>query len=503
MPRHVILCRSVLITVLVCVLTFFIHTNFNTSNVLTNYSTTTEVEYSFEKASNSMNNNFAEAQSKENNASKVDAFDKSEISRQTKSEEYGAQSDGNHASGTGVDVIDTEKADVRREEGGYDDSLEEEDNSEEDNSEEDNSEEDNSEEDNSKEDNSEEDNSEEDNSEEDNTLSVDDDDDDYYDDDDDDYNDEKDDSSENTGAIDSSKEEGNDNANNFKMVSVDDDDDDDDYYDDDDDYNDEEDYSYENTGAIDAADDDDENVDDDYYDDSLKEEDISEEKKNDVMKPGESIYPIESAVASSDWEITLGDGKMYELVGNKMDHDKTHFTQGLTYSQSSDTLFESVGLYDKSQVCKLNATTGVTILCKAMDSKYFAEGMQVYGDAGHEKLIQITWREKTGFIYDALSLELIRKFQFTTTRNEGWGICLDDSNDEFIVSDGSAFLHFWDVETLEEKRKLKVTRQTGKRADELNELTFMNGKILANVWYEDVLLVIDPHTGKCEKEYGE
>jgi len=219
------------------------------------------------------------------------------------------------------------------------------------------------------------------------------------------------------------------------------------------------------------------------------------------MKPGESIYPIESAVASSDWEITLGDGKMYELVGNKMEHDKTHFTQGLTYSQSSDTLFESVGLYDKSQVCKLNATTGVTILCKAMESKYFAEGMQVYGDAGHEKLIQITWREKTGFIYDALSLELIRKFQFTTTRNEGWGICLDDSNDEFIVSDGSAFLHFWDVETLEEKRKLKVTRQTGKRADELNELTFMNGKILANVWYEDVLLVIDPHTGKCEKEY--
>merc|ERR1712150_57044 len=112
-----------------------------------------------------------------------------------------------------------------------------------------------------------------------------------------------------------------------------------------------------------------------------------------------------------------------------------------------------------------------------------------------------TWKESTGFIYDALSLKVLRNFQFTSTRNEGWGICLDENNNEFILSDGSQYLHFWDVDTLEEKRKIAVTRQSGSPALKLNELEFMNGKVLANVWYEDVLLVIDPDTGRCESEY--
>jgi len=200
--------------------------------------------------------------------------------------------------------------------------------------------------------------------------------------------------------------------------------------------------------------------------------------------------------------VTLEDGKMYEIIGDQLYHDKKHFIQGLTYSRSSDTLFESVGEYGKSMICKLNPTTGATIKCNDMERKYFAEGMQVYGEAGEEKLIQLTWKSKTGFIYDADTLDLIRTFQFKTTKNQGWGICFDESKNEFIVSDGSAYLHFWDAETLEEKHKLQVVRQgKGVPAIHLNELEFMNGKILSNVWYEDVLLVIDPETGRCEMEY--
>lgn len=138
-----------------------------------------------------------------------------------------------------------------------------------------------------------------------------------------------------------------------------------------------------------------------------------------------------------------------------------------------------------------------------MESKFFAEGMQVYGEAGNEKLIQLTWKERTGFIYDASSLEMIESFTFTTTLNEGWGISYDKHNHEFIVSDGSSTLHFWDADSLKEKRRLKVTRQNGMDADELNELEFVKGKVLANVWYEDTILVINPSTGECEKEYGE
>mmetsp|Transcript_26818 Transcript_26818/g.39723 ORF Transcript_26818/g.39723 Transcript_26818/m.39723 type:complete len:339 (+) Transcript_26818:79-1095(+) len=199
--------------------------------------------------------------------------------------------------------------------------------------------------------------------------------------------------------------------------------------------------------------------------------------------------------------VNMTDGIMYQTIGDPMQHDKTHFTQGLTYSKHSDMLFESNGLYGKSSVCKIDPYTGEEILCVKMENRYFAEGMQVYGNPGDEKLIQITWKSQDGFIYDAESLALIKTFRFSTTRNEGWGICYDDNKNEFIVSDGSSYLHFWDADSLEEKRKVQVTRQNGKAAEEINELEFVNGVVLANIWFKDVILVIDPTSGECLSEY--
>lgn len=134
-----------------------------------------------------------------------------------------------------------------------------------------------------------------------------------------------------------------------------------------------------------------------------------------------------------------------------------------------------------------------------MENKYFAEGMTYYKDT----LVQITWKQQKGFIYNMTTLETIDEYSFTSTRNEGWGITWDRCKDELIVTDGSEFLHFWDPTTMAEKRKIPVTRQDGKEALEMNEIEFWRGRLLANVWYEDVLLVINPETGIVEKEYGE
>lgn len=194
-------------------------------------------------------------------------------------------------------------------------------------------------------------------------------------------------------------------------------------------------------------------------------------------------------------------GTMFQTLGNDLMHDKHHFTQGLTYSRSSDMLFESNGLFGQSTVCKLNPNTGETLTCIPMEKRFFAEGMQVYGKPGNEKLIQITWKSRFGFIYNAETLEMIRNFTFSTVNNQGWGICYDEMNHEFIVSDGSHYLHFWDSDSLKEKRRVAVTRQNGGNALRLNELEFVNGRVLANVWYEDVILVIDPKTGDCQSEY--
>jgi len=214
---------------------------------------------------------------------------------------------------------------------------------------------------------------------------------------------------------------------------------------------------------------------------------------------------------SPKYSVQLSDGKMYELIDiqnkNQQDlkihHDKSRFTQGLTYSKHSNILFESFGLYGQSGLCQLDPITGMSTKCVNVDRKYFAEGMQVYMDkhGNEEKLIQITWKEQMGFIYNAKTLEHLESFEFTTKRNEGWGICLDEENHEFVVSDGSEYLHFWDVDSLAEKRRVKVQRMNGEPAYKMNELEFVHGKVLANVWYEDVILVIDPVTGKCESEY--
>ncbi len=201
-------------------------------------------------------------------------------------------------------------------------------------------------------------------------------------------------------------------------------------------------------------------------------------------------------------KVTKEDGIMYETIGDIIYHDKHHFTQGLTYSKDSNRLYESNGLYGQSSICELDPSTGESKLCIDMDHDYFAEGAQIYKTQdGEERLIQVTWKNRIGFIYNADTLDMVSNFTFTSTRNEGWGITINGNEREFILSDGSENLHFMDMDTLDEIRRIPVIRQSGLQARNINELEYYNGKILANVWYEDVILVIDPITGVCESEY--
>ena len=200
-------------------------------------------------------------------------------------------------------------------------------------------------------------------------------------------------------------------------------------------------------------------------------------------------------------KVTLGDGVRYEIL-EEMLHDHNSFTQGLTYNTDNGLLYESVGLYKKSKVRQLNPKTGEVIKSVDMDRAYFAEGMTYI--PGQDKLIQITWKAKTGFIYNATTLETMSSFSFTTTFDEGWGITYDPRDKTLIVSDGSEYLHFWDPDNpgVDKKPRVKVTRQNpNDDAKELNELEYVNGRVVANVWYKDCLLVIDPETGECVDEY--
>ena len=177
--------------------------------------------------------------------------------------------------------------------------------------------------------------------------------------------------------------------------------------------------------------------------------------------------------------------------------------QGLSYGDDG-FIYETTGLNGQSKVRKINSTTFDVNLSVNVNSQYFGEGSAFYKDAnGSSRLIVITWQSQTGFIYDD-KLQKLKDFTYKTTApgNEGWGITYDASKKEFIVSDGSKYLYFWDRDTLSVKRYVTVTRLNGSEQKNLNELEYMGGLVCCNIWYSDTIICVDPLTGKSIREYG-
>lgn len=164
------------------------------------------------------------------------------------------------------------------------------------------------------------------------------------------------------------------------------------------------------------------------------------------------------------------------------------YTQGLVYHQG--TLYESTGLYGKSVVRKINLESNKLEKEIKIGDQYFGEGITIFNN----KIIHVTWKSMTGFVYD-LDLNKLEEFKFTTTRNEGWGITHDNKN--LIVSDGSEYLHFWDPETKKEVKKIKVLDK-GIPVKDLNELEYFEGYVLANVWKTNKIVVVNASTGVVE-----
>jgi len=174
----------------------------------------------------------------------------------------------------------------------------------------------------------------------------------------------------------------------------------------------------------------------------------------------------------------------YEIV-NIYPHDANSYTQGLEFYR--DTLVEGTGQYGKSVLRKNNYKTGEAYKQVAIDGKYFGEGITIFGD----KIYQLTWKENTGFIYNAGSLNKIKEFQYFKTV-QGWGLTHDDKY--LYQSDGSEKIYKLDPETLKEVSYVNVYAES-RKAKELNELEYVDGKIYANIYQTNTIVVVDPETG--------
>ena len=172
----------------------------------------------------------------------------------------------------------------------------------------------------------------------------------------------------------------------------------------------------------------------------------------------------------------------YRVV-NEYPHDVDAYTQGLVFHDGE--LYEGTGLYGHSSLRRVELETGSVLQIHELDDKYFGEGITIYDD----RIIQLTWREKLGFVYNRESLEQIDGFNYST---EGWGITYDGI--KLIMSDGSATLYFLDPVTFEETGCIEIN-SAGHPIKLLNELEYINGEIFANIYRTDRIARIDPATG--------
>jgi len=174
----------------------------------------------------------------------------------------------------------------------------------------------------------------------------------------------------------------------------------------------------------------------------------------------------------------------YRVIA-KYPHDENAYTQGLLFDNG--LLYESTGLEGRSSLRVVDISSGKPEKIVTLGSGYFGEGIALFKD----QIYQITYKTQVGFVYDKETLQQIRSFDYQI--REGWGLTTDGIN--LIMSDGSAQLFFIEPEYYTQTDRLEVFDNMG-MVTSLNELEYINGKILANVYGESYIVVIDPETGK-------
>jgi glutamine cyclotransferase len=152
--------------------------------------------------------------------------------------------------------------------------------------------------------------------------------------------------------------------------------------------------------------------------------------------------------------------------------------------------YESAGDYGHSSLRKVNPSTGKILQQTNLDKQYFGEGITVIGD----KIIQLTYREKTGFVYDKNTFKKLSEFPYTTGR-EGWGLAFDGQ--KVLNTDGSNTIFFLDKNNYSRIGSIDVFDNKS-QIDNLNELEVIDGKIYANVYTTNYILIINPETGAVE-----
>jgi len=172
----------------------------------------------------------------------------------------------------------------------------------------------------------------------------------------------------------------------------------------------------------------------------------------------------------------------YEVV-NAYPHDPSAFTQGLVYEDG--VIYEGTGLNGQSTLRCVDPEKGRVLQQTSLASAFFGEGIAIWKD----RIIQLTWQSNLGFVYGKENLTRMGNFSYQT---EGWGLTSDGKR--LIMSDGTETLYFLDPSTFTREGEIRVTAN-GEPVKGLNELEYIKGKIYANMWPSNWIVIISPDTG--------
>lgn len=191
-----------------------------------------------------------------------------------------------------------------------------------------------------------------------------------------------------------------------------------------------------------------------------------------------TIFPV-LEISASEIETLYS----YEIVAS-YPHDPEAFVQGLVYY--GGYLYESTGLYGQSSLRRVKLLDGEIQQITHLPPSVFGEGITIFNDL----IIQLTWREGQGYVYDLATFDLLQTFKIA---KEGWGLTND--GEHLIMSDGTSMLSYLDPQTFAVVHQIEVVDSHGS-VKLLNELEYINGEIYANVWLSNHIVRINPANGQ-------
>lgn len=174
------------------------------------------------------------------------------------------------------------------------------------------------------------------------------------------------------------------------------------------------------------------------------------------------------------------------VVVGEFPHDTTSYTQGLFFD--GETLFETTGEWGESTIRKVSPETGEAISRVDFPEEYFLEGSAILNGT----LYVLTWTNKRVLKYDPSTLAPIGAVRYP---REGWGLTTDGRR--LYASDGSSRIYVMGPD-LKAGKTLRVTMDDAP-VRWLNELEWIDGRIWANVYTTDNIVVINPRSGKVEQ----